>query len=277
MGDGFNAMGQNKIDRINRVSYTDYDFMNTTNARRERFFHKSSEEEPVPPADRSVFDQPPHDDGDDDDDVQPYEFDALKLSSMDWTNEPFTSGVSTSSNIFDDDLIRVPSLDSEMKWSPQNPLITVPNIGRASLVRAATSGRGASIQGAQLTILEELKRMTHDQSTAQTKANDWISESEITEDDVICERGGKSNRHAGTKKYRGMVEKFKSKYQSLNAKIDKTNLSRHIISQIQDNNGRFLKRGDQPGQYFVLCKVETTKKVSQALREKKVLKWTDDA
>lgn len=276
MGDGFNTMGQNKIDRINRISYTSYDFMSTPHSRRELFFQKASEEEPVPPADRSVFDMPQHGDGDDDD-VQPYSFDALKLSSMDWTNEPLTTGVPISPNMFDDDLIRVPSLDSEMKWSPQNPLIAVPKIGRASLTRAATSGRGSSIQGAQLTILEELKRMTHDQTKARKEANDWISESEITDDDVICERGGKSNRHAGTKKYRGMVEKFKSKYQSLKAKIDKTNLSRHIISQIHDNNGRFLKKGDQPGQYFVLCKVETTKKVSQALREKKVLKWTDDA
>merc|ERR1740123_1340048 len=93
-----------------------------------------------------------------------------------------------------------------------------------------------------------------------------ISEEEITEKDVICERGGKSNRHAGTKRYRGMIEKFKPQYQSLTSKTSKTNLSRKIISQIQENGGRFLKKDEKSQKYYVLSPVETTKKVSQAMR-----------
>ena len=263
----FEVMGQTKFDRINSVYYPDYHHFMDQRSKRNRAFAKTREEEAVPPADRTVFDHPPEDDDDVERvDFQAHEFDVLKLSSLDWTNEP---------NVFEDDLIRVPSLDSEMKWSHQNPLVTVPNMRRASLARAATGGE-ASISGAQLSILEELKRMTNRKTASNSNPDEWISESEITDNDVICERGGKSNRHAGTKRYRGIVEKFKPIYQSLNAKIEKTNLSRKIIAQIQDNHGRFLKRDEETGLFYVLCKVETTKKVSQALREKKVLKWTDD-
>merc|ERR1711909_126794 len=122
-----------------------------------------------------------------------------------------------------------------------------------------------------------LKRMTHQQTMKPSKPEDWVSETEITDKDVICERGGKSNRHVGTKRYRGLIEKYKPEYQSLTAKSAKTSLSKNIISQIQNNGGRFLKKDDANQEYFILSPVETTKKVSQALREKKILKWTDSA
>ena len=149
---------------------------------------------------------------------------------------------------------------------------------------------------AQLNILEDLKKRTKNQKTkprssstssssrggssskkaaAPPTPQHYISEREITERDVICERGGKSNRHGGTKRYRGMIEKHKKQYQELTAKADKTNLSRKLIATIQKNGGRFLKKDETNNQYFVLSPVETTKKVSQALREKKILKWTE--
>lgn len=258
-------MAKSKQDRINRVSYTEADFMDRD--QRGRLYFKSREEEPIPPANKNVFDHSP-------DDIRLSGLESLKFSSQDWGSEPLPLGVTISPNMFDDDdAIRVPSLDCDLKWSPENPVVILPNIGRESLARAVSSGE-ASIHTAQLSILEDLKRMTHQQTLKHAKPKDWITEVEITEMDVICERGGKSNRHAGTKIYRGMIEKFKPKYQGLTAKIEKTNLSRDIIAQIQNKGGRFLKKDEQFGHYFVLCKVETTKKVSQALREKKVLKWT---
>merc|ERR1712113_927411 len=87
---------------------------------------------------------------------------------------------------------------------------------------------------------------------------------------------GSSGINAGTKRYRGMIERFKPEYQSLTAKTAKTNLSRKIISQIQENGGRFLKKDERSQKYFILSAVETTKKVSQAMRKKKSLKWTED-
>lgn len=165
-------------------------------------------------------------------------------------------------------------MDSELNWSPQNPVVTVPNMGQKALAQAVFNGEN-SMRKAQLSILEDLKFMTHQQAKRSSKSEiHLISEEEITDKDVICERGGKSNRHAGTKRYRGMIEQYKPEYQSLAAKIAKTNLSRSIIAQIQNSGGRFLKKDDASRNYYVLSTVETTKKVSQALREKKVLKWT---
>lgn len=259
------VMTKSKSNRINRVSYTESDFMDQQE-QRGLLFTKSRVEETIPPADKNVFDLSP-------DDVRQY--DSMRYySSQEWDHEPLPAGIAISPHMFDDDdAIRIPSLDCNMKWSPDNPEIVLPNMNHGALARAVSGGE-ASIHGAQLSILEELKKMTHRQSLKQGKPKNWIAEAEITEKDVICERGGKSNRHEGTKVYRGMIEKFKPKYQNLTAKTEKTNLSRKIIAQIQSNGGRFLKKDEQTGHYFVLCAVETTKKVSQALREKKVLKWT---
>jgi len=250
----------------NKVSFTEEDFIGVF-----------SEEEQIPPADRKVFDHPSED-------IHVPSFNNFRSSQDVWTQRPmpvytqrpmpvYTQSIPTV--IDDDDAIRIPSLDENLKWSPQNPIITIPNIGHKNLACALSSGE-ASIYGAQLSILEELKHMTYRQTMRPSKPVALISEEEINEKDVICERGGKSNRHAGTKRYRGMIEKFKPLYQSMTAKTAKTNLSRKIISQIQKNGGRFLKKDEESQEYFVLSPVETTKKVSQAMREKKTLKWTED-
>jgi len=227
------------------------------------------EGEQVPPADRKVFDYYPED-------IHVAGYNNFHSSQDDWTRRSmpvYTQSIP--SVIDDDDAIRIPSLDENLKWSPQNPIITIPNIGHTTLARAISCGE-ASIHGAQLSILEELKRMTYRQSLKPTKPITLIGEEEITEKDVICERGGKSNRHAGTKRYRGTIERFKPQYQSMTAKTAKTNLSRKIISQIQESGGRFLKKAEKSQKYFILSPIETTKKVSQAMREKKHLKWTED-
>jgi len=288
----------------NKVSFTEEDFMNSNMI---GLFDRTIEEEQIPPADRNIFDHSPEG-------IRVVWNDKFRSIQDDWTRTQrplpvpvpvYTQSIPTVFNdddairipslddnskwspqnliitipiptIFDeDDAIRIPSLDDNLKWSPQNPIITIPNIGHTALAHAVSSSE-ASIHGAQLSILEELKRMTYRQTMKPIKPAAQISEEEITDRDVICERGGKSNRHAGTKRYRGMIEKFKPQYQSLTAKTAKTNLSRKIISQIQENGGRFLKKDEKSHQYFVLSPVETTKKVSQAMREKKALKWTED-
>lgn len=180
-------------------------------------------------------------------------------------------------HMFDpDDVIRIPSFDGNTRWADRSSDISISSIGKESLAKAVNSGE-EQIQSAQLTMLEEIKTITKQQQNSKTeKQKDLIAESEISSRDVICERGGKSNRHDGTKKYRGVVEKYKPIYQDLPTKSEKTNLSRKIIKMIQSHGGRFLKKDDETGRYFVLSPVETTKKVSQALREKKALKWVRD-
>jgi len=166
------------------------------------------------------------------------------------------------------DAIRIPSMDSDFRWYPNNP----PKTGHTEFTHAGES----SIRTAQRSILEDFKCMTYHQQQSSLPKKALIPGDKITDLDVICERGGKSNRHAGTKRYRGVIEKYKPEYQSLASKSAKTSLSKNIIAQIQRNGGRFLKKDEGSQEYFVLSLVETTKKVSQALREKKILKWTQN-
>ena len=98
----------------------------------------------------------------------------------------------------------------------------------------------------------------------------------ITDMDILCGRGGKSNHHPGNKKYRQVVGFMKYKYQNCPAKTQKTDLSRTIVDYCHSYGGRFVKKDtDYQGErYYVLTKDEARKKTSQALRETKVLKWT---
>ena len=92
--------------------------------------------------------------------------------------------------------------------------------------------------------------------------------------DVLCGRGGKSNHHAGNKKYRQVVSEMKRTYQSTGAKTAKTDLSRAIVEHVVGYGGRFIKRDEANGKYFLLTKAQARRKTSQALRETKELKWT---
>jgi len=267
---------QGQQHHCNKISFTEEDFKNENIT---NIFDEFIKEEHmiVPPADRKVFDYFPED-------IRAIRYDHKSPSSQDYylTRRPIvpihTQTIVVPTTVFDDndndDAIRIPSLDENLKWSPQNPIITIPNIGHTALAHAISGGE-ASIGGARLSILEELKRITYDQAMKPRIPGALISEEEITGKDIICERGGKSNRHEGTKRYRGMIDRFKPQYQSLTTKTSKTNLSRKIISKIQQNGGRFLKKNDKSQKYFVLSPVETTRKVSQAMRERRVLKWTD--
>jgi hypothetical protein len=92
--------------------------------------------------------------------------------------------------------------------------------------------------------------------------------------DVLCGRGGKSNHHAGNKKYRQVVSEMKARYRTMEAKAAKTDLSRAIVDHVYGYGGRFLKLDRTSGKYEVMSTLESRKKTSQALRETKELKWT---
>ena len=90
----------------------------------------------------------------------------------------------------------------------------------------------------------------------------------------LLNKTGKSNHHAGNKKYRQVVSEMKRTYQSTGAKTAKTDLSRAIVEHVVGYGGRFIKREEANGQYFLLTKAQARRKTSQALRETKELKWT---
>jgi hypothetical protein len=97
----------------------------------------------------------------------------------------------------------------------------------------------------------------------------------VSADDVLCGRGGRSNHHIGNKRYRLVVAKMKYLYQKCAAKTMKTDLSRAIVKHCTSYGARFLKLDESNGKYYILSKGEARKKTSQALREAKVLKWVN--
>lgn len=97
----------------------------------------------------------------------------------------------------------------------------------------------------------------------------------IHENDVLCGRGGKSNHHPGNKRYRQVICELKGNYRDLSAKTEKTRVSREIVSTVYEYGGRFLKKEDNSGKYYIMPENEARRKTSQALRETKELKWLD--
>ena len=96
----------------------------------------------------------------------------------------------------------------------------------------------------------------------------------IRDTDVLCGRGGRSNHHPGNKRYRFVISEMRQAYKTTVGKSNKTDLSRAIVDHVCSYGGRFLKREESTGRYYVLTRGESRKKTSQALRETKVLKWT---
>ena len=96
----------------------------------------------------------------------------------------------------------------------------------------------------------------------------------IRDTDVLCGRGGRSNHHPGNKRYRYVISDMKTSYKKTEAKSNKTDLSRAIVEHVCQYGGRFIKKEQMTGRYYVLTRGEARKKTSQALRENKDLKWT---
>ena len=251
------------------VTLTEDDFMAANEGSPKRRTHGQARPCKLPPADKSIFDtvvSPGSDEGP----IEHSQHDILE-PTQDWfmaNDEVPDNTLPLHQNMFDDednDAIRIPALDSHtMPFSSHGARHPgAPSISRSCFARDIKSGNEQVQKSAQLNMLEKLKRVSY--TKAQKRPEDCILGSEITDLDVICERGGKSNRHAGTKRYRGMIEKHKPKYKNLAAKNDKTNVSRGIIKEIQNAGGRFLKKDEETGNYFVLSAVETTKKVSHTI------------
>lgn len=240
--------------------------------------------ESIPPADRRIFD----------DEITNRTIDTCLMLTPVAARKPVHMSVSTQSkdtinamtNYYDVDEKRIPTLDENWKYPSHfnySSSLVLPN-NLKTLLRQETFSNKITDSNSHIS---NQRHQEHSKRLEISSSTYWIAGSEITDDDVICERGGKSNRHVGTKRYRGLVEKYKSKYQSLTSKTEKTNLSRMIIAMIQEKGGRFLKKtkvstikgekninGKEQHYYHPLSPVETTKKVSQAMREKKILKWT---
>ena len=89
----------------------------------------------------------------------------------------------------------------------------------------------------------------------------------LQDKDVICQRGALTNHHLGNKIYLAKVEERKAEYQSTNEKKQKTYLSELVIDDVLANGGRFVRKDEDTGKWFVVDRKIVRTKVSQALRE----------
>jgi len=87
--------------------------------------------------------------------------------------------------------------------------------------------------------------------------------------DVLCGRGGSSNRHVGNLNFRSLVSANKEMYVTLTKK-QKMMVARKIVETIhgQEPPGRFLQKDLNTGTWFDIGLPRSLEKTSQALREK---------
>jgi len=88
-----------------------------------------------------------------------------------------------------------------------------------------------------------------------------------TDRDILCGRGGRSNRWKGNERYRQIIEEHKPAYHATSAKHEKTLLSQQLVQDLQAEGRRFLKLDNTTNQWFVVPDVEARRKAGQALRE----------
>lgn len=85
--------------------------------------------------------------------------------------------------------------------------------------------------------------------------------------DILCGRGGSSNRHLGNIHFRELVAANKKIYVGLTKK-QKMLVARKIVDAIHNTNGRFLAKDLDTGLFYDIGLPRSLEKTSQALREK---------
>mmetsp|Transcript_2068 Transcript_2068/g.2981 ORF Transcript_2068/g.2981 Transcript_2068/m.2981 type:complete len:746 (+) Transcript_2068:143-2380(+) len=87
--------------------------------------------------------------------------------------------------------------------------------------------------------------------------------------DVLCGRGGSTNRHIGNANFRQLIASNKPMYVTLTKK-QKMMVARSIVDTVrsQDPPGRFLQKSAETGLWFDIGRSRALEKTSQALREK---------
>ena len=96
-----------------------------------------------------------------------------------------------------------------------------------------------------------------------------IPHHEITDGDVLLERGGKGNHHKGSRYYRRLINERRESYQELPdaSRAEKMAISLSVVMSCKAAGARFIHK--KKGEYNVMSDREARNKISQALREKK--------
>jgi hypothetical protein len=87
-----------------------------------------------------------------------------------------------------------------------------------------------------------------------------------TERDVLLGRGGRTNNHAGNKRYLEAKERIQERYMAA-SKQGKTVISQDLVNVVHAWGGRFLKMDTTTEQWYEADEIVARKKASQSLRE----------
>eukprot|EP00549_Striatella_unipunctata_P015850 CAMPEP_0118682290 /NCGR_PEP_ID=MMETSP0800-20121206/5407_1 /TAXON_ID=210618 ORGANISM="Striatella unipunctata, Strain CCMP2910" /NCGR_SAMPLE_ID=MMETSP0800 /ASSEMBLY_ACC=CAM_ASM_000638 /LENGTH=404 /DNA_ID=CAMNT_0006578671 /DNA_START=77 /DNA_END=1291 /DNA_ORIENTATION=+ len=89
----------------------------------------------------------------------------------------------------------------------------------------------------------------------------------FNDNDVLCGRGGGTNVHPGNRRFRELINNHRRSYLRAR-KNDKPAISKSIVRQIRECNGRFLKKDEKSGLWFEVGDDSAREKTSQALRQR---------
>ena len=106
-------------------------------------------------------------------------------------------------------------------------------------------------------------------SQPQNTSAGVIAPYEITQGDVLLERGGKGNHHKGSRYYRRLINERRESYQELPdaSRAEKMAISLSVVMSVKATGARFIHK--KKGKYVIMSDREARNKISQALREKK--------
>lgn len=104
--------------------------------------------------------------------------------------------------------------------------------------------------------------------TTKPSTEEMISAEEVTDNDVLCGKGGQSIHHPGNIQFREWAEEMKPEHSQL-SKPEKTPYSWKLVHKVWEAGGRFLEKDDASGKCYVIVDKDARLKASQALREEK--------
>ena len=88
----------------------------------------------------------------------------------------------------------------------------------------------------------------------------------MTENDVLCGRGGGTNSQMGNRRFRALVRDFQPTY-LMAKRREKPKMARSVVLIVRHRGGRFLRRDDTDGRLYEVGDEKAEAKTSQALRE----------
>lgn len=94
---------------------------------------------------------------------------------------------------------------------------------------------------------------------------------EPTNRDVLLGRGAACWNHSGNKWFRTVVAGNIAKYEKCKARVEKMSIVANIVTQIFENNGRFLKKDTKTDTWHTVDRKSAIEKTGHAIRDKRAV------